>query len=356
MAAYLAVLYNAQLGNEASEDTIQRRVQQTPAVSLQAVNDAEAAMAYCRDEILPELDTVDQYVIRPTMELLELIKLIQKTMVKRNHKLIDYDRYRTSLAKLKAKDERNFNEEKQIFKVESQLETATQDYQYLNNMLKQQLPQFFQYRLQFIEPVFQQLYYLQSKIYGMIYARCYELLNANQEYFVSSSMTIQEGYNWRKSQRDVQNEFENLDLLKSGGKTWLTASGGANSSKLTLKERMALREKEKQGETMSYGAQAAGSADRYNDEPPASAAPPAYTPASGEITLDSTPMSYGKKPSDGKYVVALYDFDAQADGDLSFRKDDRIELLQRTADVNDWWTGRLNGAVGVFPGNYVREL
>lgn len=49
-------------------------------------------------------------------------------------------------------------------------------------------------------------------------------------------------------------------------------------------------------------------------------------------------------------VVALYDYDAQQDGDLSFRKDDRIEIVERTASTEDWWTGKLNGRQGVFPG------
>jgi amphiphysin len=49
-------------------------------------------------------------------------------------------------------------------------------------------------------------------------------------------------------------------------------------------------------------------------------------------------------------VLALYDYDAQAAGDLSFRKDDKIELVERTADANDWWTGSLKGTTGIFPG------
>lgn len=51
------------------------------------------------------------------LELKEIMKTIHKTMVKRNHKMIDYDRHRTALNKLKAKEERSFSEEKQIFKV-----------------------------------------------------------------------------------------------------------------------------------------------------------------------------------------------------------------------------------------------
>jgi hypothetical protein len=51
------------------------------------------------------------------------------------------------------------------------------------------------------------------------------------------------------------------------------------------------------------------------------------------------------------YVVALYDFAAQADGDLDFKVGDRIEVIERTENAEDWWTGRLNGRTGVFPGN-----
>lgn len=50
------------------------------------------------------------------------------------------------------------------------------------------------------------------------------------------------------------------------------------------------------------------------------------------------------------YVVALYDFAAQADGDLDFKVGDRIEVVERTDSAEDWWTGRLEGRTGVFPG------
>ncbi|KAF7727753.1 hypothetical protein EC973_007212 [Apophysomyces ossiformis] len=373
MSAFMATIYSSNLGVEVEEGGVQRRFQQTPAAALQAVNDAEAAMDYCRAEILPELDAVDRYVIGPTMQMMEIMKIIQKTMTKRNHKLIDYDRHRTGLNKLKAKEQRSFNEEKQILKLEAQLETATQDYQYLNDMLKQQLPQFFYLKTQFIRPVFEQFYYLQCKIYGMIYARCHELINANNQHFVTQSMGVEEGYQWRKSQRDGRAELENLDLLKAGGKTWIAASGGSTTSKLSLKERAALKQQEAGG---SYSSPSSPDMGNSSTSPP-----PAYGSPAGGVTLEATPISMGKtpawtqqqqqqqqqrapppppppssKPSRVQYVVALYDYDAQAEGDLSFRKGDRIEVLERTADVNDWWTGRLHGVSGIFPGNYVSEV
>ena len=50
------------------------------------------------------------------------------------------------------------------------------------------------------------------------------------------------------------------------------------------------------------------------------------------------------------YVVALYDFAAQAEGDLDFKVGDRIEVVERSGSSEDWWTGRLDGRTGVFPG------
>jgi amphiphysin len=51
-----------------------------------------------------------------------------------------------------------------------------------------------------------------------------------------------------------------------------------------------------------------------------------------------------------QHVVALYDYTAQADGDLSFNAGDRIEVVEKTASAEDWWTGKINGQQGVFPG------
>lgn len=116
MAQYLAIIYDTNLGTDVPEGMVPKRFQPTAAANLQSVNDAEAAMAYCRDEVLPELDVVDRDIVRPLMELTEILKTIHKTMTKRDHKLIDYDRHRIALQKLNQKQERSFSEEKQVFK------------------------------------------------------------------------------------------------------------------------------------------------------------------------------------------------------------------------------------------------
>ena len=86
------------------------------------------------------------------------------------------------------------------------------------------------------------------------------------------------------------------------------------------------------------------------------------------------PPPAAKKPGlepPKQFVIALYDYTAQvsrpdrpsteamplnciciiqAAGDLSFSAGDRIEVVEKTASTEDWWTGIAGGVQGIFPG------
>jgi amphiphysin len=113
--------------------------------------------------------------------------------------------------------------------------------------------------------------------------------------------------------------------------------------------------------------------------PPSSAVapPPPYTPGNGPASAFAAaakraappPPATKPKPTPAPkpvYVVAMFDFTAQvrsarcwqlwvltgtqADGDLDFKTGDMIEVVSRTENQEDWWTGKLDGRQGVFPG------
>ena len=100
-------------------------------------------------------------------------------------------------------------------------------------------------------------------------------------------------------------------------------------------------------------------------------APPPYTPVlahappvvnakpsslAAAVAAKSKPPPPKPKPAQfaskkvAETVTALYDYAAQAEGDLSFKAGDTIEIITRTKNDNEWWTGRLNGKEGQFPG------
>lgn len=62
-------------------------------------------------------------------------------------------------------------------------------------------------------------------------------------------------------------------------------------------------------------------------------------------------------PKDVKVYVALYDYEARTDEDLSFKKGDFLHVENEKCNF-DWWmaTSRASGKTGYIPNNYVAEV
>jgi amphiphysin len=92
-----------------------------------------------------------------------------------------------------------------------------------------------------------------------------------------------------------------------------------------------------------------------SEQPPPPYSPPPNGTDGGVVGKKPPPPA--PKPaglSKKEYVTALYDYTAQADGDLSFKAGDKIEIVEKGESGNEWWIGRLNGAQGQFPANYTQ--
>ena len=61
-------------------------------------------------------------------------------------------------------------------------------------------------------------------------------------------------------------------------------------------------------------------------------------------------------PIPAKIFVALYDYDARTDEDLSFREGEHLEILNDTQ--GDWWVARSKATKqeGYIPSNHVAKL
>ncbi len=77
---------------------------------------------------------------------------------------------------------------------------------------------------------------------------------------------------------------------------------------------------------------------------------------SGSVALPSSPGDRQDSPSTVKIFVALYDYDARTDEDLSFKKGEHLEILNDTQ--GDWWYARSKTTKleGYIPSNYVARL
>ncbi|XP_064607028.1 tyrosine-protein kinase Src42A-like isoform X2 [Liolophura sinensis] len=80
--------------------------------------------------------------------------------------------------------------------------------------------------------------------------------------------------------------------------------------------------------------------------------------AAGTPTSSAAPPTEGNSdsPSPAKIFVALYDYDARTDEDLSFKKGEHLEIINDTQ--GDWWyaRSRTSKSEGYIPSNYVARI
>lgn len=317
---------------------------------IRACEEYEAIVRDLLATLQPELEMIEQRVIAPADQLLEVIKVIRKVVLKRQHKQLDYDRHRQTLKKLQDKKEKSLKDEKALFKAESDVEQATQDFDYFNNLLKDELPKLFTLEAEFIRPLFQSFYYMQLNVFYTLHEK---MQGINIGYF---DLTLDIEAAFEKKREGVQESAESLSIVK-----FKTTGGIKKSATGSLQSKYAAKRAEADKEKTSL--QRRSVVDGETNPPPAYSP----TPSANTTTLASTPMNLvaaakGKppppKPKPARFsgapvaetVTALYDYEAQAEGDLSFMTGDVIEIITRTQNENEWWTGKVSGRQGQFPG------
>jgi len=317
---------------------------------IEACEQYESIVRDLKATLQPELEMIEQRVIAPADQLLEVVKVIRKSVVKRQHKQLDYDRHRTVLKKLQDKKEKTLKDEKAMFKAESDVEQATQDFEYFNNLLKDELPKLFALEAEFIRPLFQSFYYMQLNVFYTLHEK---MQGINIGYF---DLTLDIEAAFEKKRGDIKEQAEALAIVH------FKATGGVKRTG-TLQS--------KYGSKSKYG-EAVKARLGQNHDPEAGEAnpPPPYSPGMGSANgsapaspaLGAAIAAKGKppppKPKPSRFsgvppaetVTALYDYEAQAEGDLSFTTGEVIEIVSRTQNENEWWNGRIGARQGQFPG------
>ncbi|KAJ5769492.1 protein hob1 [Penicillium odoratum] len=302
---------------------------------IQACEEYEAIVRELQEALVPELEMIEARVISPADQLLEVIKIIRKVATKRDHKKLDFDRRNATLKKLEEKKDKSIKDEKALYKAENDVEVATQEYNYYNDLLKEELPKLFTLEAEFIRPLFQSFYYMQLNVFYTLHDKMQRM---NISYF-NLDLDVEEAFEQKRG--DIQEQAEALSIVhfKAQG---VRRSGSKLHPKLAESKR-------------------GRSASNVDEHPP-----PPYSAGTSSPTGSFSSAAKGKpappppraKPAHlskpAETAIALYDYEAQAHGDLGFSTGDVIEIIQRTDNTNEWWTGRTGGREGQFPANYVQ--
>ena len=319
---------------------------------IQACEEYQNIVRELQATLQPELEMIQARVIGPADELLNIIKVVQKTTQKRQHKQLDYDRHRASLKKIQDKKEKSLKDEKALYKAENDVELATQEFNYFNDLLKDELPKLFALEREFIRPLFQSFYYMQLNVFYTLHE---QMQSIDIGYF-NLTLDIEQAFEEKRG--DIREQAEALSIVRfktTGHKKVGPPKYGPGSklalegptSRLAIEGRKSLESPPPPYSSSSMnGSTAVARANSTGSSWGAAAkakgaAPPPPKPK---------PSRFSGVPAIVEKAEALYDYEAQAAGDLSFTTGDVIEIVEKGATENEWWTGRIDGKQGQFPG------
>ena len=109
-----------------SEGLNGRSYYETPESTIQSIESYTAVLADVKETLFPILESMDSKVVQPSIDMKKALEQIQKMVKKRHHKKMDYDRFTTSVNKLRDKKEKTEKDFAQLQKMENELEAATQ--------------------------------------------------------------------------------------------------------------------------------------------------------------------------------------------------------------------------------------
>ncbi|ODQ79400.1 hypothetical protein BABINDRAFT_167265 [Babjeviella inositovora NRRL Y-12698] len=260
-------------------------------------------VSHMEPKLAQELEAWVGQVQLSIQKCLALIKPIKKYTQARNNFLVDLDRYTNYHESVKKKKELSTKQHQSMISNERKMEVSQSKYENVNNMLKKELPIFFELVKQFIAPIFTVTYFLQLTIVYQI--------NTNLH-------SIKDDFNIDMEELLGDESYANLVMYHE------FKYAGAND---IIKNLSIVNFHE------TFLNDLAGISPR--------------SPFCGMPVKAESPASLEE------YCVAVYSFRAIEPSDISLKVGDVIKILDRSGE---WWTGELQGQRGSFPGNYVKLM
>ena len=313
--------------------------------------------------------SIDQLVIICNkLELVNKANLgIEKTITKRDHKRIDYDRYKANVAEMEKKRGDttatfSVKDEKKLQEITTKYSQADYEYNTIHTELKQQIPQIIALKPTLVEPILFQMFAIQSTLYASI-------AQALPQNLVNTPLdALYNEINIADTQIRQLETIAGPPSTAAGGSMGRKKSESKITEPTTVSQDSTVRDPPNKirPNPVLESSNPFQQPVQHESPPKYSSTPPMAVPVAAAVGNNPW-ASQGKqqqpmvppKPKPSVPVglgtaVALFDFPGQEAGDLSFRQGDIITIIEKTNTMEDWWKGKLNGQVGSFPANYVK--
>ncbi|KAH7312104.1 hypothetical protein BKA65DRAFT_518183 [Rhexocercosporidium sp. MPI-PUGE-AT-0058] len=360
-----------------------------------------------KTDLLEEVNMMDSRVIKPATEAKDYIQPIRKAIKKRDNKRLDWERYIDKVNNYQRKVKRTDRENAALVKAEEELAKAAEDFKIADESLRETLPPIIAAAFSILPHLLAVQILIQNTILAQYYTAVHNYCEDTG--FASPPPPMEDVIStWSNDFKPIQQEIEGIPVLARGKavhQPMATGDDGArkpSTTGLNVRNNFANRRPSSQGHgshsVSPHPEKRVMRIPSSNFIPTSTPPAPQPTPSPEPTPVYSPPdysthltpvSSYSahspagpamdyfqrsstsnntiqkKKPPPpppkrigsqnfGIFAVALYDFQGQSEGDLSFREGDQIKVVKKTDSTDDWWDGELRGVKGSFPANYCK--
>ncbi|POS86877.1 hypothetical protein EPUL_001437 [Erysiphe pulchra] len=368
----------------------------TPVEKLNKVVQLQKVYSELKSDLLSEVKMIESRVIKPAIEAKELIQPARKSIRKRENKRLDLEMYSNRVNSYTKKMKRTERENLALEKAEEEMAAAACTFKLADDHLREILPPIISTSLSILPHLLEVQIMIQTSLlahyYTALHNYCVETnfqsppppmsdvisvwamdftpVRKRAEAIdciargkaVHQSMTLGEEDSTVKSQT-VRNGIQNRQLLNSAiipmQNSMPPSDIRSRSSEISTITKISSQRRqiesdphrftsnEKSLQTIHNSFDHSLSAGVNHDQLQRSLVgkkrpPPPPPPKRITSKLPET------------YVTALYSFEGENDGDLSFKDGDIIKVTKKTDSTDDWWEGILRGRQGSFPANYCK--
>ncbi|RKF72833.1 Regulator of cytoskeleton and endocytosis [Golovinomyces cichoracearum] len=375
----------------------------TPVEKLDRVQKLQLVQSELKSDLLEEVKIIDCRIIKPAVNTKELIQPMKKIIKKRENKRLDWDTYVNRVDGYLKKMKRTDRENSALIKAEEDMAQAANTLKIADDHLREILPPIISAALSVLPHLTEAQIMVQTSLLAHSYTALHNYL---EEVGLQSMTSIEEILVlWSKDSNPIQKKVEAIDCIARGkfnhqpttyhlkGSTIIRHNPGNDTQNRRLSGNATVSSQHSipMLETASLHISSSKSQRTSPISPTSSQErgtalpPPKYASRENSSQLSSKSNNYthspiatnvdhiqrstvGKKrpppppPPKRKasqkpdfYVTALYSFEGQNEGDLSFQEGDVIKVVKKTASSDDWWEGTLRGIQGSFPANYCKS-
>ncbi|TQS37553.1 hypothetical protein Golomagni_01967 [Golovinomyces magnicellulatus] len=375
----------------------------TPVEKLDRVQKLQLVQRELKSDLLEEVKMIDCSIINPAVNTKELIQPLKKMIKKRENKRLDWEMYVNRVDGYLKKMKRTDRENTALTKAEEDAAQAANTLKLADDHLREILPPIISAAVSILPHLTEAQIMVQTSLLAHSYTA---LHNFFEEVGWQSVASIEEILAlWSKDFNPIQKKVEAIDCIVRGklihqptthhikGSSIIrhnprndipsrrlssnttvssqhsvpmleTGSLHVSSIKSQRTSPISPTSSEEQYTVLPFPkyasranpSQISSNSNNYTHSPIATSVDQIQRVPAGKKRPPPPPPPKRKasqKPD--VFVTALYSFEGQNEGDLSFMEGDVIKVIKKTASTDDWWEGTLRGLQGSFPANYCKS-